>query len=419
MIYNSANGEFSGRTTSDFDPNELVLFLATRDMGGLISLIHSFSFPDRPPWVEAGFAGNYDTNLTLTVDAAVKARGFRRYGVDVRQGDSQVKVHLGGNREFVALYPLVVANNGGSAELNLTIDLNTSTVSFIGTGNADPRDIMRAIDPVTRDFLNDYHIGGPVKYSARGFLNVTNLDSCNIEVTAEAKSFGLPQFVADECSFEFRRTGRLTVVSNLQARIFGGTIAATIALEPISISTNIYFRANGTADKVSFKDFARALTGRNNLPEGLVGELSGNINIEGMFEKGMEHTMNGTGNVKIRDGNLFQLPLFGQLSEMLARKIPGLGYVLRQDDASGSFNIIRGSVQTDALRIEGDILSLKAEGNYDIPSNQLAFDVELRFLRNKTWVGEVLQTILLPVTKLFRVRLKGSLDKPGWSSVNF
>lgn len=419
VIYNSANKRFSGHTTSDFDPNELVAFLGTRSMGGLVSLIHSFSFPDRPPWVEARFDGCNETNLTLTVDATVKARGFRRYGVDVRQGDSQVKVHLSENRKYVALCPLIVANDGGSAEINLTIDLINNTVSFIGSGNADPRDIMKAIDPATKDFLNPYHIGGPTKYSASGFLNVTNLDSCNIEVTAEAKSFGLPQFVADECSFDFRRTGRLTTVSNLQARIFDGRISATVAIEPVNASTNIHFRVSGKADKVSFKDIARAFTGRNSLPEGLIGELSGNINIEGLYGKGLEHTIGGTGSVKIRDGNLFQLPLFGQLSDMLARKIPGLGYVLRQDVASGSFNIVNGSVQTDALRIEGDILSLKADGHYDIPSDQLAFDVELRFLRNKTWVGEVLQTILLPVTKLFRVRLKGSLDKPGWSSVNF
>ena len=151
----------------------------------------------------------------------------------------------------------------------------------------------------------------------------------------------------------------------------------------------------------------------------LTGELSGNIVAEGLLGKGNEHTFDGKGELHIRNGNVFQLPLFGKLSDMLARRVPGLGYVLRQDSADTTFSIERGKLKTDALRIEGDILSLKADGNYDIMADRLDFDVELRFLRNKTWVGEILQTIMLPVTKLFRVRLQGDLDDPTWNSVNF
>lgn len=419
VSYNSADDLFTGHTASDFDPNDLVPFLRTRNMNGVISLVQSFAFPDRPPRMETSFAGRAGADFSLTVDGKVKVRGFRRYGLYVRQADSRVKVQLGGAREFVTLCPLVVARDDGSAEVDLTIDLTKNTVSFIGTGNADPRAVMRAIGPATADLLNDYHIGGPVTYSARGFLSTTNLDICDIEVTAEAKSFGLPRFVADDCSFVFRRKGCVTVISNLQARVFDGMISGAITFAPDACSTNTRFRASGSVDEVAFRTFAQALTGGNSAKEGLAGKLSGKVTAEGLACKDFGRTIDGKGSLYINDGNLLRLPLFGDLSDMLAKSVPGLGYVLRQDTASASFDIVHGKLRSDELRIEGDILSLKADGSYDMQTDQLDFDVELRFLRNKTWVGEILETVMLPVTKLFRVKLKGTTDNPRWTSVNF
>lgn len=419
FTFNSTNGRFTGRTASDFDPNDLVGFLNTRKMDGVVSVIQSFAFPDRPPWIETRFAGCADTNLTVTVDGRVKARDFRRYGLDVRQMESQVTVQIGGSREFVALCPLTVSRDEGSVEVDLTIDLVNSTVSFIGSGNADPRAVMRAIDPATRDLLDDYHIGGPARYSARGFLNTTNLDICSIEVTGEAKAFGLPRFVADECSFTFRRTGHVITISNLQARVFDGKLTGTMSFEPQPGSTNMHFSADLGIEKVSLRKFAQALKKNAELRKGLDGVLSGEITASGVLGDEMERSIDGKGRLLVKDGNLFQLPLFGQLSGILAERVPGVAYVLRQDSANASFNIVQGKIQTDALRIEGDILSLKANGSFDIKTEQLAFDVELRFLKNKTWVGDILQTIMLPITKLFRVRLRGDLENPQWHSVNF
>ncbi|MEI6970306.1 MAG: AsmA-like C-terminal region-containing protein [bacterium] len=419
VTYNSANRRFTGHTSSDFDPNDLVRFISTHKLHGVVSLIQSFEFPGLPPSVETRFTGCAGTNFALSVDGKVKARDFRRYGLDVRRAESQVTVKLGGDSEFVALCPLIAARDDGSAEVDLTIDLLHNTVSFIGTGNADPRAVMRAINPATSHLLDDYHIGGPTRYSARGFLSVTNLDICNIEVTGEAKQFGLPQFVADECSFTFLRAGRTVTISNLQARAFDGKLSGTLFFEPQPGSTNTSFSANITVDKFGFRKFAQALTKRNDLRQGLDGILSGEVAVNGVLGSRMEHTFNGRGNLRIRDGNLFQLPIFGQLSGLLAEKIPGVAYVLRQNSATASFDIIGGKVKTDALRIEGEILSLKANGSYDLQSEQLDFDVELRFLKKKTWAVDILQTIMLPITKLFRVRLQGRIDDPKWESVNF
>ncbi|MEI6218701.1 MAG: AsmA-like C-terminal region-containing protein, partial [bacterium] len=419
LLYNHANGRFTGRTVSDLDPNALLSFLESKGMHGLVSLTKSFAFPDRPPMAETRFTGCAGTNFTLALDGSVKARTFRRYGLEVRQAETQLAVQLGPGKAFVALCPLVAIRDEGRAEVDLTIDLENRTVSFIGTGTADPRAVMKAIDPSTADLLNDLHIAGPARYSARGFVNITNLDVCNIELVADAKSFGLQRFVADECSFSFRRTGHAMVVSNLQASIFGGKMTGSVSFEPEAGSTNTRFRAKGNIDKVAFRKLVEAIAGPLADKDDLTGELSGSIAADGLLGKGMGHTIDGSGELRIRDGNVFQLPLFGKLSEMLARKVPGLGYVLRQDSADAVFSIERGKLKTDSLRIEGDILSLKSNGSYDIKADQLDFDVELRFLRNKTWVGDILQTILLPVTKLFRVRLQGRLDDPTWDSVNF
>ena len=99
--------------------------------------------------------------------------------------------------------------------------------------------------------------------------------------------------------------------------------------------------------------------------------------------------------------------------------VPGLDYVLLQTDARTEFKLHDGVASSEEVRVEGDLLSLKADGRYDLATKEIDFDVELRFLKNKTFVGELLQTVLLPMSRLFGVRLSGTFSDPKWESVNF
>src|SRR5207253_985154 len=60
-------------------------------------------------------------------------------------------------------------------------------------------------------------------------------------------------------------------------------------------------------------------------------------------------TMNGKGEVEVRNGDVFAIPLFGPLSDILNKIMPGVGYRVARK-ANMSFTIKDGMAKTSPLR---------------------------------------------------------------------
>ena len=75
-----------------------------------------------------------------------------------------------------------------------------------------------------------------------------------------------------------------------------------------------------------------------------------------------------------------------------------------------------GKVYSDEILIKGDILSLKGKGDYSF-NGELDFDVQVKLLRKHTLIGEVIQLVTLPVSKMFEFHLGGTLESPRWEPV--
>ncbi len=234
-----------------------------------------------------------------------------------------------------------------------------------------------------------------------------------------ANTLGYYWFVADTSEFKVLRNGPVITVTNLIARGYGGTLTGLVRLSPENEGTNMLYEVDGFVEEMSFKKLAELVAPEAAESDGYTGKVDGRIRLTGKTGDGNEGETAGEGSFQVSEGNIFNIPLFGDLSGMLAKTVPGLNYVLRQTDAGADFVVEGTVVSTDDLRIEGDVLSIKADGTYDWVDSDVDFDVELRFLKKKTVGGKILTTILWPVTKMFRVRLRGTAEEPDWRSVNF
>jgi hypothetical protein len=418
LSYFGKSGFYRGNLVSGFDPSLLCPFLHETGLHGLARFVGTFSFAETSPCLRVDFTGN---TLEKRVDVlgAFEGRSFSYNNVTVVHGHSPVKVEIDEDRELVTLDSLAVKRPEGNAQVRLEVDLLRNQVAFDGVSSLNPVALAGLISRKGPAYIGAFRFGGPVKLCARGVVNYETERPFDVEAQVEAESLGLWRFEAEKCGFAFLRSGGCTTVSDVKAEVCGGQVSGWAYFHPDGDSGELRYRMSCKARNTAFREVAEAIVGELPSKEGYTGNLSGNVVVEGMAGEDAWNTINGRGNLGVRDGKILRLPLFGGLSAILVRVVPGLGYVLNQTDALADFTIESGNIRSSNLRIEGDILSLRSAGSYGLADNSLDFKVELRFLKKKTFVGDILQTILLPVSKMFKMKLSGTIDNPRWNTVNF
>jgi hypothetical protein len=413
------DGIYRAHLSANLDPNELLVFLEAREWFGMARLIRTFAFEEIAPFLEASFWGRSGDDPHMTLDGSIVCRNFRHKGIEASLARTNLHIEHSIPTFIVTLDPLEIERPEGSADVAFSVDLRNDIVTFTGTSTLEPNAATQLISLRGPDYIKDFDFYGPVTASAVGRVSTVNEWDCNMEIQIHAEKVGLTGLVADECSCLLRRSGKVTRVTDLQMSLYDGSVTGSAYFYPDRSSTTTLYAVDCRIVEADFRKFAEAAFGVTESKEGYVGEFSAELDVSGEAPNGLAGAKSGTGSFRISKGNILSIPLFGGLSDLLVRLVPGLGYVLKQTDAYGDFEICDGLASTKELRVEGDIISLKAEGSYDLPSKDLNFSVELRFLKRKTFAGEVLQTIMFPVTKLFRVKLTGTPSAAKWESVNF
>ena len=121
-------------------------------------------------------------------------------------------------------------------------------------------------------------------------------------------------------------------------------------------------------------------------------------------------TMNGKGDVEVRNGDVFAIPLFGPLSDLLNKILPGWGYRVARK-ANMSFAIKDGVVRTSDFRVDAGTFGVVGQGDAQFLDDKIDFDVRV----DASGVG----VFLTPVYKFFEYKAEGSLKKPDWHPKNF
>lgn len=138
------------------------------------------------------------------------------------------------------------------------------------------------------------------------------------------------------------------------------------------------------------------------------GALSGNFDFGGIGAD--RRALHGSGKVEVTNGNVFAIPVFGPLSELVNKMFTGVGYSVAHE-ATASFTIRDGVIHTDKLKISGAFFSMLGHGDINFLKNDLDFDIRI----DAAGPGAV----LTPLYKLFEYHGEGSLTKPIWRPKRF
>jgi hypothetical protein len=296
----------------------------------------------------------------------------------------------------------------------VTLDFNRRLIFFTnGFSTSDPYSITRAIGPKTAQAVAPYHFLAPPAARVNGQIPLGGMNGGH-EMTNVAMRFDIIKGAPFEW-MKFRTTnimgtifwqGQTLVLSNVTAEVYGGTGngSAFFDFSPAHEGADYQFAADVT--NVNLHALALDLISPTNHFE---GAFAGKITVTRADTRDWR-TWDGFGNARLRDGLIWDAPVFGILSPLLNAVSPGLGSS-RATDASAKFTLTNGMIFTDSLKIRSTGALLQYAGTMDLSGNVNA-RVTAQLLRDVWVIGPWISKVLWPFSKLFEYQITGTLDNP-------
>jgi hypothetical protein len=318
------------------------------------------------------------------------------------------------NRVLEFLNPLMHTGAQTMAADKVTLDFHTMRIYFTnGFSTADPEAVARAIGPKTGELLEPYQFLKPPSVRVNGCVPMRDIRDAD-----DADDADLRFDILDPAPFHWLKLktpgitgtihwlGARLILTNVAAAFYGGNGNgfADFDFRVPHEGADFQFAVNVT--NVNLHPLAVDLSTPTNHLE---GTLAGRVVVTDA-DSWDWRTWNGYGGVKLRDGLLWDIPIFSILSPVLNAISPGLGNS-RATDASAKFIITNGVFLSDTLEIRSTMMRLQYTGTVDLKQNVNA-RATAQLLRNTWAVGPLISTVLWPVSKLFEYKITGTLKNP-------
>jgi hypothetical protein len=191
----------------------------------------------------------------------------------------------------------------------------------------------------------------------------------------------------------------------VQASLYGAGKAAGSATFSYKPGHGTYGRFQVSAINLELPLLVYGLTRKTNHLEGKL-----HVRLELQGNSSDKKSWRGGASASLRDGLIWEIPVFGVFSELLNAIIPGAG-TSRAREAEATFFVTNGTLCTDDLEIRAFGYRLRYRGCVD-SDRMIDARVEAAVLRDTWAVGRILSLALTPLSKLLEYRVTGPLNHP-------
>ena len=205
--------------------------------------------------------------------------------------------------------------------------------------------------------------------------------------------------------------GETLVLTNIDADLYGGSGSGSAIFDFRVPHEGADYQCTTEVTNINLHALAADLSSPTNHLE---GALSGWIAVT-HGETRDWWVIDGYGHAHLRDGLIWDIPLFGILSPVLNSVSSGLGNS-RATDAQAKFVITNGVMYSNPLEINTGMTRLQYSGTVDLRGNVNAY-VTAHLLHNFPFVGPLISMVTSPLTKLFEYKVTGTLENPKRESV--
>jgi AsmA-like C-terminal region len=394
-----APGDFRLNIDSTINPVALSVF-APPDVQ---ELLNQWEWP-RPPTVHLAIRGKDRHPENWHGEGTVNMGRARFRGVWAKSASAKIRFGDGA----VTYDNLRVVRDEGIGTGSFTYDFakHEVRVENIKAG-LWPAEVIFWIDPTLKDTVTPYRFRQPPNITASGLYQFRGGKKTHLEIHVDASRGMNYEFLGKTLPFDrvssdlLFTTNQLQIV-DLSGALFSGQVhgGADISLAP----NDSHYRAVIEVKGINFP----RLTDLYYNYKTVQGELNAVYNFSG--PGGDTRQMHGSGRLAVTNGDVFAIPVFGPLSQILNHLVPGAGYSVARE-ASASFNVSDGVIHTDDFDVAGKLFDMIGHGNIYFLDDRIDFDVRI----NPKGPG----VLLVPVYKLFEYKGEGSLSKPNWHPKRF
>ena len=296
----------------------------------------------------------------------------------------------------------------------ITLDFNRRLIFFKnGYSTADPAAVSRAIGPKTAHIMEPYHFLEPPTVLVEGCVPLRDVNGGRDVEDADLRfdvvggvPFQCLKLRAASVTGTIHWLGQTLVLTNIAAELYGGAGNGFANFDFAVPHDGADYQFTAAVTNINLHALAADLSSPTNHLE---GTLSGRAVVTRADTRDWR-TLDGFGHARLRDGLIWDIPLFGLLSPVLNTVSPGLGNS-RATEASAGFTITNGMIYSDPLEINTTMTRLEYSGTVDLREKVNA-RVTAQLLHNLPGVGPFISTIFYPVTKLFEYKITGTLENP-------
>ncbi len=274
-----------------------------------------------------------------------------------------------------------------------------------GFSTLEPTAVVNAIGPKVAKTIEPYHFVQPPTVHVNGVIPLQGDVPADLHFKVDGGPFQWMKFNIQHISGGVDWVDQHLNLTQMQAAFYNGSLTGS-AMFDFDPDDGASFSFDTIVTDADLRMLMADLVAPTNRLE---GRLSGHLNITHADTQDWESWF-GRGQVDLRDGLIWEIPVFGIFSQVLNGIYPGLGES-RANRGSAAFIITNSVIRTDSLEIRSPALRMQYRGTVGFDGRVDAI-VEARVLRDFWLVGPLLSTVLSPLTKLFEYKVTGTLAHP-------
>ena len=358
----------------------------------------------RAPTVDLTIRGTDRNPATWQARGTLALNRTKFRGTWMNSGSANVQFSDGA----ISYENIRVSRNEGVATGAFTYDFKNHEVRVSNIKSSlNPSEIILWVNPELYKTVKPYRFRHSPNVHADGVYQFAGGKKTRLDLTVDAPGGMDYTFLGktlpfDRVSAKLAFTNDRLEIADLRADLFSGKVSG---FADISLAHgDSHYKANVVVRNIDFPRLTTLYYGYKTSQ----GELSGSYDFKAAGPD--PRSMQGTGKIDVTNGNVFAIPVFGPLSEILNSVVPGSGYSIARK-AEADFTIKNGIIHTENFEAAGSLFSMLGHGDIHFLDDKLDFDVRM----NMHGPG----VLLTPVYKLFEYVGEGSLKKPVWHSRMF
>lgn len=359
-------------------------------------------------------------NEGLQMNSSVSGRDVLCAGVPL---DTLDLTMVYSNRLF-SLSRLEAARGDQKFSGTVRIDLDRKRAFFNATSGLVPSEIAQIIAPDHPTVLTNFTFTGPLSATASGQIDYSGGTNHAVQGSLSATTVSAAGLSADEFQSRIEARGDELIFSNTSMKLFDGVVQGSAVFDLQLNDGKSPYRLDLDATGLSLNQIARHIS--TNDHRNTKGQVSVTADITADATAGLWASANGKGTLKIKNGQLHDLPVLGGFSRLLRNTLPDFS-LFSITTLYSEYELRDGALHTDNLQLGSTLISARGSGTYSLEKG-LDFVLKAEPLRqtreNKEWYqlhlwgADALKQGTAPLFSLLEFKLTGSLDQPDWRLVN-